>query len=103
MQKELIHERDGRPKTNTYGTGCQFLNPTFAPPVCPTSYVSRKSRSSGSVGSRPPFDLAYADRPSYDVSTGQCFATFIGTGPYSVRTYAFPRPNEHFAQPTQTC
>ena len=33
------------------------------------------------LGSRPPFHLAYANKPSYDVSTGHCFATFIGTGP----------------------
>ena len=75
-----------RDTRNTYGTGCQFRNATFVPPVWPTSYVSKKSRSSGSVGSRPPLDLAYAARPSYDVNTGQCLATLIGTGPYSVRT-----------------
>lgn len=48
----------------TYGTGCQFLNPTLAPPSYPEENLSRKTLNSGSVGMRPPLTLAYAERLS---------------------------------------
>ena len=66
--------------------GCQFRKPMFSPPSYPHLNLSMNSRSSGSVGMRPPLTLAYLDRWSYEEMNGQCFANLSGIGPYSVRT-----------------
>jgi hypothetical protein len=57
----------------------------LAPP-CLTSYVSRNSRSSGSLGILPPFDRANSARVSYEANAGHLLATTIGTSPYTVQT-----------------
>jgi hypothetical protein len=86
----MLSQNDSKESQTTYGIGCQFLKPLFAPSSYPTLYLSKNNLSSGSVGMRPPFDRAYVAKSSYAVKQGQCCATAIGTGPYSVRTFTWP-------------